>query len=445
MKILLINPPRSPFNGILDYAPEEARPFIHKKLVGPPLGLLTIEAAVRDFDVSLFDMKGEYDLIPESPSLPRLTKELVEKHDPDIVGVTAITSEFDYALQICQTAKQAKPDILTVAGGLHTTLCPYDFAGKPVDVICPGHAGNTFRELVLAKYQNMTLEKVRGIYINTPSGLHPTHPSSKNWNAARDNYLMPDRTLLERWRNTYWAPSAPSPVTYTFTSLGCPYRCTFCSIWSEFGGKYYQRDIESLIEELKQIDYQIVRFADANTIINAQYVSRLFDRIQEEGIQKEYVMDIRADTAVQYPWLIEKLAKNGLKVVICGFESYKDSELDTYNKHTSASYIEQAIHIFHENNISVRGNYVVPPHYEEDDFKALADYAASHKVNFAGYTILTPLPGTPFYKSVKNKIIDHDYKKYNFFNGVLETKLPLEDFYRNIGALWLIKKGMDTI
>ena len=44
MKIALINPPRSPHNGILEHAPDEALPFIHRKLVGPPLGLITVAA-----------------------------------------------------------------------------------------------------------------------------------------------------------------------------------------------------------------------------------------------------------------------------------------------------------------------------------------------------------------------------------------------------------------
>ena len=74
MKILLINPPRSPENSILKFAPEEAKRFIHKKLIGPPLGLLTIAAAVKDHDVTVFDTKGEYDLDPGAPALDKMVE-----------------------------------------------------------------------------------------------------------------------------------------------------------------------------------------------------------------------------------------------------------------------------------------------------------------------------------------------------------------------------------
>ena len=64
---------------------------------------------------------------------------------------------------------------------------------------------------------------------------------------------------------------------------------------------------------------------------------------------------------------------------------------------------------------------------------------------FAGYTILTPMPGTVFYEEITAQIVDHDLAKYNFFNCVLKTKLPLERFYERVGALWPIRLGTETI
>lgn len=407
--------------------------------------MLTIAASVRDFNVILFDIKGEYDLLEEAPTLESMVLDLLKRENPDIVGITIITSEFDASLEIFQVVKKFNPKILTVAGGLHTTLCPGDFTHQDVDIICPGQSANAFREIVIAKEKNLPLDSVDGIILNHHGNLVPTKPIKNKWDPANENFLMPDRSLIERWRSTYRVGNAPSPTTYMFTSLGCPYRCTFCSIWKEHHGRYHQRSIESVIRELKLIDYDIVRFADANTVVNIDFINNLFDRINEEGIKKEYIMDIRADTAVEHPTLIEKLAKAGLKVVICGFESFRDLELKKYNKNSQANLIHKAIDIFHQNGILLRGNYVVPHDYSEDDFMALADYAHSHRVTYAGYTILTPMPGTVLYQQMKPLITDHNLSKYNFFNSVVKTTLPLEKFYENVGKLWLIKKGEDII
>lgn len=445
MKILLINTPRSPFNAILENAPDEARPFIHKKLIGPPMGLLTLAAAVKDHEVVVFDTKGEYDLYPESPPLETMVAGLLEKHKPDIVATTVISSEFYYGLQILQTAKNFNPRITTVIGGLHVTLCIEDCNHPAVDVAIRGHAGSQFRDLVQALERSKGLDSVPGLYIRNGTALKATAGIPLPWHPAGRDFLMPDRSLLERWRNTYWVKGAPSPTTYLFTSLGCPYQCSFCSIWREHCGIYHQRELDSILDELRSIDYEIVRFADANTIVNVDFIDRLFSRIETEGIRKEYIMDIRADTAVAHPKLIEKLARNGLKVVICGFESFNEAELNKYNKNSKPDDIEKAIRIFHANGIMLRGNYVIPTDYSLADFRAMADYAGRHKVAYAGYTILTPMPGTVYYDEVKNDIIDHDLRKYNFFNPVLPTKLKYAEFCRQVGALWLIKRGKDVI
>lgn len=445
MKILLINTPRSPENKILEMASPEARHFIHKKLIGPPLGLLTIAAAVKDHDVTVFDTKGEYDLNPDSPPLSEMMEKLVTDLKPDIVGVTIITSEFYYSLEIFRAVKNVNPKILTVAGGLHTTLCPEDFTDPSIDIVCPGQSAFIFRNVVNAFEKKLRLQSVKGILINSKKGLKPTELVNFTYNSADEHFLMPDRKHLEKWRSTYIVGNSPGPSTYLFTSMGCPYKCTFCSIWQEHKGLYFQRTVESIIKELKLIDYDIVRFADANTIVNIKFINKLFDRIEQEEIKKEYIMDIRADTAVKHPNLIEKLAKNGLKVVISGFESYREEELKKYNKNSPAKLIHQAIDIFHQNGILIRGNYVIPNDYDQDDFNSLAEFANSHKVNYAGYTILTPLPGTRLYHEKKDQIIDHDYSKYNFFNCVMKTKLPLDKFYYQVGKLWLIKKGTEVI
>ena len=259
MKILLINTPRSPHNMILESAPEEAKKFIHKKLIGPPLGLMTVAEAVKDHDVVFFETKGEYDLHPETtPPLKDLVLNLLKKHNPDIVGTTVIASEFYFAVEILQTAKQFNSEILTVAGGLQTSLRPQDFKNPDIDIVLPGQSAHTFREVVEAKEKGISFESIPGIIINKNGELKKTKPRKSEYNSAKEDFLMPNRKLIEPWRKTYKVGGNPKPSTYLFTSLGCPYKCTFCSIWCQFGGRYLQRDVESIITELKEMDYDIV-------------------------------------------------------------------------------------------------------------------------------------------------------------------------------------------
>ena len=447
MRISLVNPPRSPHNAILEHAPDFAAPFIHRKLVGPPLGLLTVAAlARRDHDVFVLETKGEYDLHPDTPPLDRLVEDHLRAVRPGAVGVTVISSEFDAAMEVFRVARRVDPAILTVAGGLHATARPADFAGGLVDAVCPGQSAHAFAELLRAREAGRPLSAVPGIWLNGPDGLIYTGTPPRAIDAAGADFIVPDRSYLSRWISTYRVGKSAGPATYLFTSLGCPFSCSFCSIWPLHDGVYRQRDVESVVDELKGLDdYPVVRFADANTLVDAAFLDRLFDRIAEEGIRKEFVMDLRADAAAENPRLIEKLARGGLVAAICGFESFRDAELAGYGKSLRADRIQEAIAVLHANGVQIRGNYVVPPDYGADDFAALADYADRRRVAYAGYTILTPMPGTRFFAESRDRIVDRDLSKYNFFNAVLKTRLPTDEFHRRVAELWAIREGKDVI
>ena len=273
-------------------------------------------------------------------------------------------------MEILRTVKEFDPGIVTVAGGLHATLCPEDFHDPSVDIVCMGPGAVSFRQIVEAIETRKGFEHIGGILLRRGTELVATTVPIPRLDPAGKDFIPPDRTLLERWRSTYRVGKAPGPSTYVFTSLGCPYTCSFCSIWPQYGGRYLQRDVESVIDELKGLDgYDVVRFSDANTLVNLDFADRLFDRIKEEGISKTFIMDIRVDTAADNPALIAKLAAGGLKVVIAGFESIRQEELKRYNKQLKAEQIDKAIKIFHDNGIMLRGNYIVPPSYDEADFR----------------------------------------------------------------------------
>ncbi len=452
MKVLLVNPPRSPFNALIDHASPSTRKYIHKKLIGPPLGLLTIARAVEgECEIRLLETKAIYDMYEKEentnpPPLFQLVREALEAFQPDIVGVTFIASEFDFGMEIFSEVRAFNRDILTVAGGLHTTLCPEHFFDSRVDVISPGESIKKIRGIVAAGRDRAALMKVGGLFVRQPDGLFLQTGPAEPVDSANADYLVPLRSLVAPWISTYIVGKAPGPSTYMFTSLGCNNRCTFCSIWPQYDGGFAERSVESIVDELKTIpEYPVVRFADANTLVHEEFLDTLFRRIEEEGIRKAYIMDMRVDAAVKYPGLIERLAKGGLKVVISGFESFRNDELSRYNKSQDAALIARAVDIFRKNGILMRGNYVIPPDYTEDDFKALSEWAATHAVALAGYTVLTPMPGTGLYTEMRDRIVDFDLRKYNFFNCVTKTALPLETFYTLTADLWSVREGEDVI
>jgi len=221
MNVLLINPPRSPENAILANAPEEAKRFIHRKLIGPPLGLLTVASAVREQSVTVLDTKAEYDTNPEAPPLADLVTLYCRETKPDIVGVTCIASEFPYAMQILQTVKQWNPQTLTVAGGLHATLCPEDFRGSSADIVAIGQAAGTFAAIVSAKAANAGYINIPGTFVNSAKGYIRNAPAPLGKDYGSDGYIVPDRSYIRKWITGYRMPHSDKNITYVNTSLGC--------------------------------------------------------------------------------------------------------------------------------------------------------------------------------------------------------------------------------
>ncbi|HEX3027866.1 MAG TPA: radical SAM protein [Clostridia bacterium] len=437
MKILLINPPKSPKNLVVEYAPQQVKEIMKRMdISGPPLSLCSIAGNLRDFDVDIFDLKAEYDLGLTLSLDEAVSKKIVE-FNPDIVGVTIYTSEYNAGCRIFKLAKEINPKILTIAGGIHASLSPADFYQPTIDITIFGHGKKIFRDVVLAQMNHGDFSDIPNICVQKDGQFFTT--KKENLFLSPDKLLSnvyANRELVKKYESVYKVGNMDFTLTYMETSYGCPSRCSFCSIWPMNQGHYYTRNIEDIVGELNEMkDYKLVRFGDANTTGDLEFSHKLFDRLIEEGYDKGFIADIRNDTAANHPDLIAKAAKAGLKAVIVGIESINEQELDFYNKESSKDAILRSIEVLKKNDIMIRGLFIAQPDYVEKDFENLAAFAKENEISISSVTIMTPFPGTPLYHQMKDQIIIKDYDYYNLFNSVLKTKLPEEEFYKRISLL----------
>ena len=89
--------------------------------------------------------------------------------------------------------------------------------------------------------------------------------------------------------------------------------------------------------------------------------------------------------------------------------------------------------------ITIIGDFIVSPDYDEDDFALLDRYVTDHDVDLPMITVMTPLPGTRLHGEMKDKIIIDDLDYYTLTNAVIPTRLEEKRFYENYAAL--LKKG----
>ena len=119
----------------------------------------------------------------------------------------------------------------------------------------------------------------------------------------------------------------------------------------------------------------------------------------------------------------------GLQTVVIGFEEINNEKLKTFHKINSQENNHRAIQILKEIGIRIIGDFIVSPDYTEKDFLSLENFVESSGIDVPIPSILTPLPGTPLFRKMKDRIVIHDLDYYTFTNAVVKTALDEKHFY----------------
>jgi len=410
LKILLLKPPLNP-NLITTSLYE-------------PLELEYLAASVKDYHVRILDMRIDRSLL----------QELVD-FKPDLIGITAYTCDYNITKQILKEIKQFDKSIRTIVGGHHVTFLPNDFVKPYVDAIFLGYADSTFPQYVSNFYNPEQIRKIPNIGLVKGNSVFYTQKEKMIYNL--NELPLPDRSLTNKYRNKYHDP-VRNKLTLLMTSRGCPFRCNFCACWKLMDGKYFTRDPESIILELKSLhkETDIIYFSDDNTFSDVSRMWELSRLIKENKIQKRLQMYARADTIVKHKDLFKELKSAGLQFLTIGLESFQDKDLENYNKKTSISVNNQAIQILKKLDIHILAHFIIRPDYTSGDFKLLYQYIEENNLFRPAFPVLTPLPGTDLFKETLNLIKVTNFDFFDFTHSILPTQLAPKEFCLQLAKLY---------
>ncbi len=100
-----------------------------------------------------------------------------------------------------------------------------------------------------------------------------------------------------------------------------------------------------------------------------------------------------------------------------------------------ASINTEAITILNELEITIVGDFIISPDYDEGDFQRLGAYLGNKRIDLPMITVMTPLPGTELYTQQQNRITNHNLDYYTLTNAVTKTKLEEKQFYLHYAEL----------
>ncbi|MBM4313601.1 MAG: radical SAM protein [Deltaproteobacteria bacterium] len=422
MKILLVNPPNSGRS-----IPEEQYGVTSIKQIfkGEPFSLEVIAGALSDHDTMILDLKCE----PED-ALWRC----VADFRPHVIGFTAVTCEANTVLRYARKVREMT-DCLIVVGGNHATCDPSYFNRDEIDYIVIGIGKMSFSDLIDRLQKGDRKTAIPGIAKTTPGSSLSYLPRDYGTDDLM-HHCPPRYDLVERYRENYVLEKLGMKVGFVITAYGCTHACSFCTIPPTTGERYLVHPTESVIRDITLLgSIPFIRMVDANTF-GAPAMSRdLCRRIRDLGIRKRFIADVRADTIVRHHDLLKEWQEAGLHAVVVGFEDIEDGRIEGYNKKYRASIIPRSIEILHELKLLIVGDFIVPPDYREGDFTRLERFISANGIQVPVLSVLTPIPGTPLYETMKERIVIRDLDYYTFTNAVVPTLLPEKEFYDAFSAL----------
>jgi len=422
MKILLVNPPNSGRS-----IPEEQYGVTSIKQIfrGEPFGLEVIAGALAGHDLMILDMKCE-----EEDALWRIVADL----QPDVIGFSAVTCEANTVLRYARKIREENHTVIAV-GGNHATCDPSYYNRKEIDYVVIGIGKKSFSELISHLQNGDRGTEIPGIAKTSPGSSFSYTPRDYSLDDLMDN-RPPRYDLVERYRDQYVLEKLGMKMGFVITAYGCTHACSFCTIPGVTGGKYLVHSSDSVIRDIGLLgDIPFMRMVDANTFGNPVMSRDLCQKIRDMGIRKRFIADVRADTIVRHHDLLKDWKDAGLHAVVVGFEDIQDRRIEGYNKKYNADVIPRAVEFLHELGMLIVGDFIVAPDYTEGDFERLEKFIAAQGIQIPVLSVLTPIPGTPLHKKVKDRIVTHDLDFYTFTNAVLPTTIPEKAFYETFSEL----------
>jgi len=418
VKVLFVEPPKNYWFVMGEYLP-------------PPYGILQlaaylenknkdVEIEVLDCNAKLLDWKG--------------LEKHIESFDPDIVASSALATCNTYvAVRTLETAKKVKPDVLTVAGGQHFTVMAQESLETypEIDVIVCGEGEQTLVELVRALAEKKSFSPVKGISFRHKGKIqhNPSRPLIENLDDLPFAGYHFVEDLVQKYHFTAMAgPKARYALVEG--SRGCSHRCTFCTQWRHWEGKWRGKSPKRIADEFEycyeNYGSRFLWLTDDNFGLGKR-AGDLCDELIRRGFSDDimWFMQARCDDVVKHRDLLPKMRKSGLRWVLLGVESHNPSTLDTFKKKESPEDAKEAVKLLHENDIFAQAMFIIGERKDSaESIASLREFANDLDPDLAIFAILTPFPGTEVFEEAKRNgwIEDFNWAHYDMVHAIMPTE-----------------------
>ena len=391
-----------------------------------PLGLEYVAAALRagGHAPEIVDLRFGHGL-----------RSWIRRTRPRLVGISCMHAlEYDRVIETARQVRRACPDAFILVGGHAAAAFPGPLQASEIDAICTDDGEEVVPAVAAALESGRPLTEVSALLVRTEGGWVATAPLEER--TGLDAVPHPSRDLVERDRNRYHCLLF-KPVWLVETARGCPFRCSFCSVWKLYGRSFRERSIGAVVEDLASVGDSVF-IADDLFWNHPERSLELAQALRARGVRKRWILvQTRTDIVCRHPELLEAwrpLAKDF--DIFFGLEAASDAALASVIKDASVSSSVEAGRISRSMGYGVTGNFLVDPDWDESQFRELWGFVATHGFQRAGYTILTPLPGTELFQKLAPILKGQPWFKYDMHHVLWEPRLGARRFFELYAETW---------
>ena len=376
--------------------------------VEPPLWCRLIAGYIQDrgYTVKIIDAAalrvGPYEIAG-----------LVWLHKPRLVCIAAYghqpsasTQSMVGASATAEAIKQICESPIIMVGGHVAALPERTLREEPIDYACNGEGPLTVYELL---NEDLAPQDIRGLVWRDALGvIHSNEPASLIEDLDKNLHGQAwDLLPLGAYRSHNWQAfgnlAARQPYASIYTSLGCPYKCSFCCINAPFrSNRYRMRSPAAVVSEIAMLHEKYgvstFKFIDEMFVLRPSHYEAICDGLIERGLggKINWWAYARVDTVKQHT--LAKLRAAGCRWLALGIESGSKHVRDGAEKALKNDDIIGVVRAIEAHDINVISNWIFGlPDDDVSSMQATLDLALELNTAFANFYVAMAYPGSKLY------------------------------------------------
>ena len=351
--------------------------------------------------------------------------ERVRSGKPILAVVVAYGHQPSASTQImpaCGAVVSAIKDVcdapVLMVGGHVAALPARTMEEERCDFVAAGEGLYTMVDLakaLQASPKNPELAKVRGLWYRDNGKLNftPNPPLVQNLDLEMPGIAW-DLLPMSKYRAHNWhcfGSLERQPYASIYTTLGCPYHCSFCCIQAPFKSgekelgmkettnsyRYWSvKRVGDELEALAKMGVKNIKIADEMFVLNKKHVIGICDEIINRGLEFNIWAYARVDTVKE--GMLPKLKQAGFNWLAFGIEAANARVQANVEKRFEMSEVFDTIKKVKEHGIHIIGNYIFG--LPEDDIASMEEtlqMALDLNCEFGNFYSAMAYPGSPLY------------------------------------------------